>query len=91
MPRISPYVIVLSDVESHELQKIEAQYTLPYCVVIRAKIALMAASGMENKLIGERLSLPRPIVSKWRKRFASERLAGLVDRPRRAGGKGVVQ
>jgi len=83
MPRTSPYTIVLSAVELRELRRIEVSYTLPYCMVVRAKIALLAAGGMENKLIGERLSLPRPVVSKWRKRFASERLAGLGDRPRR--------
>ncbi|MFC1886629.1 helix-turn-helix domain-containing protein [Thermodesulfobacteriota bacterium] len=38
---------------------------------------------MENKQIGERVEMPRQIISKWRKRFFEERLAGLKDRPRR--------
>jgi transposase len=50
---------------------------------MRAKIALLAADGLENKQIGERLDLPRQIVSKWRKRFFEERLAGLEERSRR--------
>jgi transposase len=50
---------------------------------VRAKIVLLAAQGLENKVIGERLDLPRPVVSKWRKRFWRERLAGLEERPRR--------
>ena len=51
--------------------------------VMRAKIALLAAEGLQNKQIGERLDLPRQIVSKWRKRFFEERLAGLEERSRR--------
>ena len=50
---------------------------------MRAKIALLAAEGLENKQIAERLDLPRQIVSKWRKRFFEERLAGLEERSRR--------
>jgi transposase len=38
---------------------------------------------LDNREIAERLDLPRQIVSKWRKRFHEERLAGLEDRPRR--------
>ncbi len=82
MPRKSPYTIVLSDDERKELEKIASQYTSPYYLVVRAKSVLMAAQGLENKTIGERLSLPRQIVSKWRKRFFEERLDGITDRPR---------
>jgi len=58
------------------------KYTSPYYEVLRAKVILLAAEGLENKEIGERLDLPRQIVSKWRKRFFEQRLAGLQDRPR---------
>lgn len=50
---------------------------------MRAKIVLLAADGLENKQIGERLDMARPVVSKWRKRFFLERLAGLEERSRR--------
>ncbi len=82
MPRRSPYAIVLSESERVELERIASQYTLSYYIVIRAKIALMAAQGLDNKTIGEKLSTAREIVSKWRKRFYEERLAGLQDKPR---------
>lgn len=82
MPRKSPYSLVLSENERRELERIASQYTLPYYVVVRAKIALMAAQGLDNKAIGEKLSTPREIVSKWRKRFYEERLDGLQDKPR---------
>jgi transposase len=51
--------------------------------VVRAKIVLYAAQGLDNDQIAARLDTPRQIVSKWRKRFFEERLAGLEDRPRR--------
>ena len=82
MPRISHYTIVLSDVERIELENISNKYTSPYYIVVRAKAVLMAAQGFDNKTIGERLSLPRQIVSKWRKRFSEERVGGLTDKPR---------
>ena len=59
------------------------KYTSPYFEVVRAKAILLAAEGLQNKQIGDRLQMPRQIISKWRKRFFDERLAGLQDRPRR--------
>ena len=82
MPRESPYPIVLSAEERRMLEQIAGRYTSPYYVVVRAKIALLAAQGLDNKSIGQRLSLPRQIVSKWRQRFFDERLDGLHDKPR---------
>ena len=43
---------------------------------------LLAAEGRENVEIARRLDLPVQIVSKWRKRFFEERLAGLAERAR---------
>jgi transposase len=83
MPRISPFEIVLTEQERISLQETAHRYTSPYCEVVRAKAILLAAEGLANRQIGERLDLPRQIVSKWRKRFFQERLAGLHDRPRR--------
>jgi transposase len=42
----------------------------------------MAAQGLRNDQIALRVSLPRQIVSKWRKRFFEERLEGLENLPR---------
>jgi len=83
MPRNSPFNIVLTGEESTQLKTVTRKYTSPYCDIIRAKVILLAAKGLENKHIAERLDLPRQIVSKWRKRFFEERLAGLEERPRR--------
>lgn len=82
MPRMSPFVISLTVEERCELERRTRQYTLPYRDVVRAKLILLAAEGRSNKQIGETLGLPRPIVSKWRKRFFERRLMGLDDEPR---------
>ena len=83
MPRKSPYNIILTDDEKKSLQQMAHKYTSPYYEVVRVKAILLAADGFKNKEIGERLDLPRQIVSKWRKRFYDKRLAGLQDQPRR--------
>jgi len=97
MARSSPYGISLSEAEEQYLRAVSRKYTSPYCEVVRAKVVLLAAAGLENTEIGERLDVPRQIVSKWRKRFFYERLEALYDRPRegrprafppRAGGTG---
>ena len=83
MPRKSPYVIELTPNEKTQLESIARKYTSSYYSVVRAKVVLLAAQNIDNKEIGERLELPRQVVSKWRKRFFEEGLAGLEDRPRR--------
>jgi hypothetical protein len=82
MPRSSPFPICLSAVESSELHRRAAKYTLPYFQVQRAKMILMAAEGLENSEIATRLNTRRDVVSEWRKRFFLERLPGLEEHSR---------
>lgn len=82
MPRTSPFVIVLSCAEEQVLVERSRQYTAPYYKVVRAKIILLAASGMENEQISRLLDVPRRVVTKWRKRFYYQRIDGLEDEPR---------
>jgi len=63
----------LTNKEQDHLSSLARKYTAPYRDVIRAQVILLAAKGIENKEIGERLNLPRKTVSKWRKRFFYER------------------
>lgn len=83
VPRKSPFVVELTPEERRELQARSRRYTSPYRDVVRAKIILLASQGLTNDEIGSRLDIPRQVVSKWRKRFVHERLAGLADQPRR--------
>jgi hypothetical protein len=82
MPQTSPYSIQLSQAERSLLESQARKYTSSYYSVIRAKIVLLAAEGRPNDQIAASLSVPRQIVSKWRKRFFEERLAGLENEPR---------
>ena len=82
MPRQSPFRIELSVDESAELNRRATRYRLPYCEVVRAKMILMAADGMDNDEIAARLDTRREVVSQWRQRFFKERLAGLEERAR---------
>lgn len=82
MPRKSPFTIILTDRERGELRALARRYTSSYRDVMRAKIVLYAADGLENKDIAARLDTSPQVVSKWRKRFFEERLEGLDDAPR---------
>ena len=98
MPRKSPYTIDLTADQRAVLEAQARRYTLPYRDVVRAKIVLLAAEGLGNDQIAARLDTRREIVSKWRKRFFEQGLAGLEERPRRGrpsvfppGGRGRGQ
>jgi transposase len=88
MPRKSPFTLELTAEQRLVLESRARQYTLPYRDVVRAKIVLMAAAGMGNDEIAARLDTRREVVSKWRKRFFDQGLAGLEERPR--GGRPPV-
>lgn len=88
MPRKSPYVLALTSEQRQELEARSRRYTLPYRDVVRARIVLMAAEGLDNDEIAARLDTRREIVSKWRKRFFEDGIAGLEERPR--GGRPPV-
>ena len=83
MSRRSPYIIELDDDERRILQGRAAKYTLPYRDVFRARLVLLAAEGLRNDQIAARRDTRREVVSKWRRRFAEARLAGLEELPRR--------
>ncbi|WP_436317097.1 helix-turn-helix domain-containing protein [Variovorax sp. LjRoot84] len=86
MPRKSPFHIELTLDESAELNRRATRYALPYFEVVRAKMILMAANGLDNDEIAARLDTRREVVSQWRQRFFKERLAGLEERARPPSG-----
>ena len=82
MPRRSPFEVKLSQEERKTLELRARSYTSPYFAVIRAQMILLAAAGQRNDEIAQRLNTRREVVSRWRKRFVLQRLAGLDERPR---------
>jgi transposase len=49
---------------------------------VRARIILAAAQGLKNKAVAVKVGVCEDTVSKWRGRFLSNRLDGLLDEPR---------
>lgn len=82
MPGKSPFRVNLSPQQREALESRAVKYSSPYRDVVRARIILYAEQGLSNEEIALRLSLPRQVVSKWRKRFYEQGLAGLEERPR---------
>ena len=82
MSRRSPYRIELTPEERSEMERRVRRQTAPRREVFRAQIVVLAADGLRNDEIAERLGTVRTTVSRWRKRFFEDRAAGLVDRPR---------
>ena len=82
MAQTSPHQVVLSDEQRRELERRAAAYSGAYRDVVRAKGILLAAEGLANTEIAERLGQSRQAVSTWRKRFCEEGLHGLEERPR---------
>ena len=75
--------IVLTDDERVQLQRLSNRRTTEVRLALRAKIVLKAAEGMLNQDIAPALKINANTVSRWRRRFARERLPGILkDRPR---------
>ena len=72
--------IELSAEELSALQRTARSSRSSVREAFRARIVVLAADGVENRAIAEQLSASPNTVSKWRVRFAQQRMAGLVDR-----------
>jgi transposase len=80
--RVAPQ-ITLSDEDRQVLERWARGRSTPARLVLRARIVLAAAEGKENKSIAAELNTNRPLVGKWRTRFAQSGLAGIEkDAPR---------
>ena len=75
--------IELSSEELTALQRIARSSLSSVRDVLRARIVLLGAEGLENFDIAGKPGAGPDTVSKWRRRFAQHRLAGLLDRPGR--------
>ena len=82
MPSPVAVEVVLSEEEREQLVSWARRGKSAQALAQRSRIVLAAAEGLKNTEIAERLSLDRSTVVKWRARFASDRLDGLVDEPR---------
>lgn len=74
--------IVLSEDERSELERLARGGKSEQRLVERAGIVLAAAQGQSTTRIAKEQGMTPATVSKWRTRFAKDRLAGLRDAPR---------
>ena len=80
--RIAPS-IQLTEPERRQLEQWARGRRTPARLVLRAKIALLAAEGHTNQHIAASLDTSRQTVGLWRHRVATQRLPGLAqDAPR---------
>ncbi len=82
MPRRSPFVVVLSSEERAVLEERAASRSASHSSVVRARIVLLAAEGLQNIDIAARAGVCVDVASRWRKRFSEAGIVGLADRPR---------
>ncbi|QFX95392.1 IS630 family transposase [Acidithiobacillus thiooxidans ATCC 19377] len=74
--RVAPTVILTSE-ELSELSRIVASRLSSVRLSLRARMILLAAEGLQNKEIAERLGVDRLQVARWRKRYLEHRLSGI--------------
>jgi transposase len=74
--------VVLSDEEREQLQAWARRPKSAQALALRSRIVLACESDSSNTQIARDLGVTRGMVTKWRNRFAVDRLDGLLDEPR---------
>jgi transposase len=74
--------LLLRDGDRAELERMARSSTGAAAAAQRARIVLLAADGVANYAIAERVGVTRPTVNLWRARYAERGLAGLADQKR---------
>jgi transposase len=82
VPNPDAVAIELSDAERVQLQAWARRRTSAQALAQRSRIVLLAAEGLKNTEIAERLGVSRNMAATRRARFAERRLDGLLDEPR---------
>ncbi len=72
----------LRDGDRAELSRLTRSSSVRAGLAQRARIVLLAADGVSNSAIADRLGVSRPTVIGWRNRYADSGIAGLEDEPR---------
>jgi transposase len=74
--------VALTDQERTTLEGWARRRSSSQALAERCRIVLACASGASNTEVAQRLGVARSTVIKWRSRFLTRRLEGLVDEPR---------
>jgi transposase len=80
--RVAPAIHLSTEARS-QLHTLVRRRTTPVRVAERCRIILLAADGLQDKQIAERMQVAPLMASRWRSRFLSQGVPGLVkDAPR---------
>ena len=71
--------LVLSDEQREQLLSWTRSTSMPHGLVLRARIVLASAEGLNNTAVAKRLAISLPTVGKWRSRFLALGVQGLHD------------
>jgi transposase len=82
MPNHAAPPLVVSDSEREALGAIARAGRTEQRIATRARIVLQAAEGVANERIAAELGVDKMTILLWRRRFETDRLAGLHDAPR---------
>lgn len=75
---------MFEDEQRQKLSVLAQSNSAPFCIVTRARVALLCADGHTNKEVASRLGVTERTVCKWRKRIgANPDVKTLEDAPRR--------
>lgn len=75
-------VVELSAEQREELTRWTRRATTAQALALRARIILACAEGGDDVDVADRLDVGRVTVGKWRRRFLSKGMDGLLDEPR---------
>jgi transposase len=82
--------LTLAEDEREQLLRWSRRAKSSQALALRSKIVLACSEGIDNKTVAARLGCAEATVGKWRRRFVSDRLDGLVDEPRPGGPRSVT-
>ena len=74
--------LTLAPVERERLAQCVRRPKTAQALALRARIILRCAEGKKNKEVAAELDVSQQMVCKWRGRFLTQRLDGLLDEPR---------
>ena len=78
----SPHVLEVSEEDQRELRRWLRSSTTRKSHAERARIVLLSMEGLSGLEIGGRLGVAENTVIKWRKRYRTDGVRGLLDKPR---------
>ena len=74
--------MTVSDEDRVVLERWSKRPKTPMSVAQRARIVLLAAEGLNNNVVADKVGVNQATVGKWRKRYLERGVDGLIDEPR---------